>query len=177
MILQKTANLHPIMNIPELDMRQEMIDLFSGIDFENIKYIPAIVRHIRRTQSGDRVKCSCFSEERGEGVANCPYCDGAGYLWDESLVPSYIYRTRYQGLAGNLSVKDYGRIEEGYMEMIVPYSIKVSDLDFVYKVLTDGNGKIVSPLEKTESFIVSYSAETGFDFGKKDFTMIVMKRM
>lgn len=177
MILQKTANNYPIMNIPELDIRQEMLDLFSGVDFENIKYMPIIVRHIRRAKSGDRIKCSCFSEERGEGLANCPYCDGVGYLWDESLVPSYIYRTKYQGLAKNLSVVDRGRIEDGYMEMIVPYSIQVNNLDLIYKVLTDGNGKIISPIERTESFIVAYSIETGFDFGKKDFTMVIMKRM
>jgi hypothetical protein len=32
-------------------------------------------------------------------------------------------------------------------------------------------------LTKTSSYIVSYATNMGFDFGKKDFTLAVLKKM
>jgi hypothetical protein len=177
MIADKKQSTFSKINTPELDLRQELLDLFSGVDFENIKFIPVVLRHIRRNNDETRVKCSCFSETSGEGIPNCPYCEGVGFLWDEAIVPSYIYRTRYQGMASNLNSERMGRIEEGYLEMISPYNISIGDLDFVYNLKTDTNGRISLPLTKTSSYIVSYATNMGFDFGKKDFTLAVLKKM
>ena len=77
-------------NTNEISLRNEVMDLITGDDFGIDKYTPIIHRQLRQN-SGKFEYCVCWNEQSKEGTIGCPYCDSIGILWDERIIPGFIY--------------------------------------------------------------------------------------
>jgi hypothetical protein len=79
---------------PELIVNKEFDDLlFTDTDCTPL-FTPVLYRKLRRDILGNQIRCTgCNARASGiiEGDPSCPYCDGIGYLWDESIINGWIY--------------------------------------------------------------------------------------
>nr|DAV88936.1 MAG TPA: hypothetical protein [Caudoviricetes sp.] len=167
------TNISPF--IQEIDLRQELIDLFTGNEFVN-KMKELILRDSRKDSNGKKIKCHCYNTQTNEGKSDCPDCFGAGYLWDEKLIVGYMWMPReivmtksnsFNSINGKL-----GRSMNSEWMLIVPYSINVSERDIIYTPIVNNEGRIKFPIVPDKTFYVSETARMGFDFGRRDFTAI-----
>lgn len=162
----------------EVDLRQELLDLFTGDEFVS-KWQPYILRQSILDDKLNKTKCTCYNQQTNEGMSDCPYCLGSGYIWREVLIPGYRWNPRAISLSAQNSYKSYGgrvgRLDDTDYLLVTPYQIRVSTGDNIYQPAADENGGIIFPVLKAEEFYISGTMEAVFDQGKKDFTIIGLK--
>jgi hypothetical protein len=78
---------------PELNIEQEVFDLlFTDKDCSPIKTPYILKKYRRREDNNNRIECVCFLNNKfKEGIKDCPYCYGDGYLFDEFIIEGFMY--------------------------------------------------------------------------------------
>ena len=112
---------------------------------------PLILRKIRRDENGDRIKCSCNDAvtHEGDGDANCAYCDGVGYIWDEQWFLGYV--THSASFVGtSMTLREI--VMPGFVQMDEPYLytfyfVTVQKGDWVVQPALDEEGRVIQPLQ------------------------------
>ena len=131
--MDMATNIYPF--IQEVDLRQELVDLFTGDEFVN-KMRTFILRKSRKDSSDFKTKCHCYNEQTREGKSDCPDCSGEGYLWDEKIVVGHMWIPRNIEMANQSSYRSYagkvGRLNNTKWILVVPYAIDVSEKDTIY---------------------------------------------
>ena len=159
----------------EVDMRDELIELFTGGEFVP-KWQPYVIRQSVIDENKRKIKCSCYDHIANEGKSDCPLCFGAGYIWKEIIVPGYKWSPRNILMAAQNSYKSYGgkvgRLYDSSYILAIPYNIRIEVNDNIYMPHTDDEGGIIFPLLKMETYRASDHIHQSFDFGKKDFTAV-----
>ena len=167
------TNTYPF--IQEVDLRQELVDLFTGDEFVN-KMRTFILRKSRKDSSDLKMKCHCYNEQTREGKSDCPDCSGEGYLWDEKIIVGHMWIPRNIEMANQSSYRSYagkvGRLNNTKWILVVPYAIDVSEKDTIYLPKVDDEGRLKFPIQSEKSYYITEVTRTGFDFGRKDFTTI-----
>ena len=165
---------------PELNITKEIDDLlFTDVDCTPI-WTPFLHRKLRRDPiTNEKVVCpSCNSATSGiiEGKKSCPYCFGAGHLFDESIEKGFFYRRNYlrvgsQNLKFNSSV---GRNINEQMSLVTNKSVLLQEEDTVYTFKLDAQGMIQVPIVLVSRFLVFYSREMTASGLNSDYNISVL---
>lgn len=159
----------------EIDIRQELIDLFRGTEFVE-KWEAIIIKQSILSDSGDKIKCTCYNNVSNEGRSDCPYCLGVGSIWKEILVPAFRWMPNKSGLTGANSYDSAagksGRFQAADVYIITPYDIRVSPRDIVIMPKTDTNGGLIYPIVETDRYYIAERLIRRFDQSKDDYTLI-----
>lgn len=144
---------------PELSIHKELEDLlYTDKDCTPIK-LPYVHRKFRRDATGQRERCpGCNRGESGskEGLLDCPYCKGEGYLWDDVLIEGYMFTF----IGYNKSIRyhtEAGYNIEGSKKLITPSKYYVREKDYVFDLVLDRNNKIQIPIQYDKKFICIYA--------------------
>ena len=167
------TNIGPF--IEEIDLREELIQLFSGDEFVP-KFRTYIYRESRLDSNGNKIKCHCYNHTSREGKSDCPDCYGAGYFWDEKIIIGHMWMPRNIMLADQSSYKSYGgkvgRLTNSNWIMVIPYKLNINERDHIYIPEVDDEGRIKYPVVYNRGYYISEVTRLGFDFGRRDFTTI-----
>jgi hypothetical protein len=170
--------LNPYKDLEEINIKDEVVDFVYGADFGKEKFIPYILRNFRSDELGNPVRCNCWNESSNEGRVGCGDCDGEGILWDEKIVPGFLYYITTKSLQ---SVGDYkgnlGRSEEVAMGFISPHNVDMTRNDKVFAPVLNAEGAFTIPYRVREKYYVTFDREFRLAHGKKEYTHCVIKRI
>lgn len=144
---------------PELLIHEELSDLlFTDTDCTPIK-LPYVHRKFRRDMNLNRVRCpGCNFGNSGakEGLIDCPYCKGEGYLWDDVLIDGWMF-DGYSGSSQSLRYPtEAGYTIEGNKKLVTMPEYFVREKDYVFDIILDGK-KLKMPLQYDRKFVCTYS--------------------
>lgn len=147
---------------PELLLHEEMRELlFTDRDCTPL-FVPFIHRKIRRSvEDNSKIPClSCnvvFSGVR-EGQVDCPYCDGVGYLWDESVQEGFFYKQAFlKGKKNTGSPSPIGKAEVSLGAIVTHKSLFLEIEDGVASLLLRQDKRIAIPFRKLFKYSVYFS--------------------
>lgn len=158
----------------EIDLRQELDNILFGYNGEIPKGRPFIIRHFRRDGNNKRIQCSvCNHPGTGESSSKyrCSYCDGEGYLWDESIVIGYR-------MEESPVFRFFGeRLDFGEAKMISPfiflrYDAIVDEEDILIEPVLTKDGHIVSPLAIKQKYRIPWAREFRLDNSRVEYVKI-----
>jgi hypothetical protein len=165
--------------IEELDLRKELIELFTGEDFGNEKKIPYILRRARRKENLLPVRCpACWNEVSKEGRQGCSDCDGLGFLWDETIINGFMYF-----ISKNNTVRSYdysseaGRSEKYGIGLITDYTGVILNGDMIYLPRMTASGAILTPIILEEEYLTINTKKYRLDNNKLEFNSIILTRV
>lgn len=145
---------------PELIIHKELYDLlFTDTDCTPLQ-LPYIHRKFRRDSNFNRVRCpGCNEGTSGskEGLIDCPYCKGEGYLWDDVLIQGWMFDHSSSHNTSLGSPTEAGYKVEGYKKLVTLSNHFVREKDYVYDPVLDENHKIIFPIQLDRKFICTYS--------------------
>ena len=163
-------------NIKEIDLRQEFEDSLMGNDFGNIKFIPYIHQKIRiDTETFRKVKCTCFDQITEEGSRGCGSCNGIGYLWDEFIIPGFIYPLSNTMLQSGNQEAPTGKTNNISVKFITRYTEEIRISDFIIEPELTNDGAFYAPYTVRNKYIVNHAREARLDFGKNEFSQFVLR--
>ena len=120
---------------------------------------PLIIRKIRRDADGEKIKCSCNDTvvtHEGDGDANCAYCDGVGYIWDEKWFLGYVtHSASFVGTSMTLReimMPGFVQTDEPYLYTF--YYVTVQKGDWIIQPALDTEGKVIQPIRAQHKNIV-----------------------
>lgn len=159
----------------ELDLRVEMDDLITGRDFGKEKFIPFIHRKIRTDKHNNKTKCSCWNHSSNEGSNDCESCLGMGFLWDEYIIPGFIYSLSNNmiQMANNPSL--IGRIDDEALSFVTTYTTNINKSDWIIEPILTEDGAFIAPYKANTQYVVNFTRDYRLDFGKSQFTEVIIK--
>lgn len=163
----------------EIDLRQEFHDLLYGSATEIAKGRPAILRRMRRDESGNLVRCPCVDSKTNEPDQDtpCQYCWGEGYLWDEEWVIIYKQVVSSARAAPRLP-QEYKPgvawipLEYIYME----YFVNPTRFDKYIEVALDEEGAPVVPYKREAKYNISLPQYLRADNGRIEYWRLAVNR-
>ena len=162
-------------NTKELDLRNEFDDLLRGKDFGNEKFVPWIFTKTRTDGHGNMIKCTCWINESHEGIKGCGSCGGKGYLWDEFIIPGFIFPLSNNMLQLSNKAMSSGKIDDESLAFVTYYNNDIQKSDIISQPQLTTEGAFVVPIKKIQSFTVNFTRELRLDFGKTEFMEVIMK--
>lgn len=155
---------------PELIIHKELSDLlFTDTDCSPI-WLPYIHRRFLRDTNFSRVRCmGCNSGNSGakEGLIDCPYCKGEGYLWEDVIIKGWMFD--HTGFVASLnSPRDVGYKVEGTKKLVTLESVR--EKDYVFDVVSH-KGKIQLPLQFNRKFICTYAERYTSDGSNSQYNL------
>ena len=164
--------------IPEIDIRQEVIDMITGKDFGEEHFQPMIHRQVRKDTKLNSIKCTCWDKISKEGRIGCSDCEGVGYLWDEHLIRGFPYFITTKNMIRGMDYPaEAGRSEKHELGFITMYADVVTKGDRVFAALMSDSGAIQYPLIVHEEYYVINNRKYRLDHGKAEFNMSVLSRV
>lgn len=161
----------------EIDIRSEVSEFFHGDDFGESKMSPFIFRKLRKSTSGVQEKCTCFNNLTNEGTLGCPYCDGLGYLWDESIISGMIFYMSLRKLAALTGYEvPYGRSKDFPLRFITTNDIDISIGDVIYELDRNNDGFITTPVVRVHKLFVLDGSQHRLDYGQTEYTSALVVR-
>lgn len=136
----------------EIDLRKEVQDFFFGSGVEIPKGQLHVLRFMRRkdgisipTRESDIYTCECKTSPDNEPEIDyrCDICDGEGYLFDDEVITCYkTSRFNYQDIE---KYQPFGKSTISMSFFYTLYNRPISRFDKLLEVVTDTEGRIVSP--------------------------------
>lgn len=165
------------MELSEINIAQELEDLISGKDFGTEHFIPFVHRRLRRDGLVP-VKCNCFIKESNEGVPGCGDCDGQGFLWDEAIIPGFMYFLTTKSLVAGYTYKnESGRSEQSTVGFITKPEHPIYKGDRLSVPLLTQSGTFVYPvIIEEEYFCITYK-KYRLDNGKNEYCFSTLSRI
>lgn len=163
---------------PELNLAEEVYDLlFTDTDCSPI-YTPYIWRKFRRTESNRKVKCpACNAGDSPyvEGQHECIYCEGLGYIFDETLIKGYLYKQGVTRDFGNLwMTTQAGTTDVSRYLLFTDKSVAIGLEDRILIPDLNNEGKINVPLRINEVCKCTYSRYFKASQNKADFNVALL---
>lgn len=169
--------LNPYQDLEEIDLRQEILDFIAGDDFGKEKWNPFIFRKRRYSQESGYQYCTCWNHASNEGRVGCADCDGEGILWDEIIIPGFIYRITTKSLASDYGFREnLGRAENSYLGFITPYDVTIRAGDHIMVPHLTSSGTFTHPITTDGTYFVNQARKLRLDFGGVEFGEAIMTR-
>lgn len=164
--------------IPELNLAEEVYDLlFTDKDCSPI-HSPFIWKKFRRTNYNKKLRCSSCNREDSpyvEGQQECPYCEGLGYIFDETLISGYLYKQGVTRDFGNLWMKTpAGTTDVSRYLLFTDKSVSIGLEDRIIIPDIDEYGRIVIPLNINETCKCTYSRSFKASQNRADFNVALL---
>lgn len=166
------------LDVSEINVEKELYEFIEGKDFGKSKYIPLIHRKMRMSQDLKPIKCpTCWNEKSSEGILGCPSCDGVGYLWDEEIIPGFMYVTVDRSMIKSLDIdREVGRMQTENFTLITPSHVRTRSKDVISEIYMNSDGEPVIPIQKENSFLVTSSRNVRLDGAKSQFRVSYLQR-
>lgn len=166
------------LNVNEIDINKELYEFIEGTDFGNKKYIPLVHRKIRLNSDIKPIKCPiCWNEQSSEGILGCPSCDGVGYLWDESIIPGFMYVTVDRSMIKSLDIdREIGRMQTENFTLVTPSHVRIRSKDVISEIFMNSEGEPMIPIKKENSFLVTSSRNVRLDDARSQFRISYLQR-
>jgi len=130
----------------EVDLRDELDELFFGYKSGIRHGHQTAIRHLRRTSEGKPIACSCMNEITRDGDYDCSYCLGEKYLWDEAWYWTYsMYSASNMGLANRLKYMPSGALRVDFKVFFFRYDTNLRYGDKIIEMKLDEEGNLVVP--------------------------------
>lgn len=170
--------LNPYDDLEEISIKNEVIDFILGDDFGTQKFNPFIHRALRRDKYDKPDKCTCWDPVANEGKCGCPYCDGVGYYWDESIIPGIIYLLNKRKIVGVLDTEiAAGRAGDYDLAFISQYDIQINSQDYLLEPHLNNNGFIQYPLKSKSKFLILEGVERRLDWANKEYSLSIISKV
>lgn len=165
-------------NIPDLNLAEEVYDLLlTDKDCDPI-YSPFVWRKFRRTSNNRKARCSACNPENSvyvEGQHECPYCDGLGYIFDDTLIVGYLYKQGITRDFGNLWMNSkVGTTDVSRYLLFTDKSLSIGLEDRILIPDLDDDGRIAVPLRINEVCKCTYSRYFKASQNKADFNVALL---
>jgi hypothetical protein len=160
---------------PELNIEQEVFDLlFTDKDCSPIKTPYILKKYRRREDNNNRIECVCFLNNKfKEGIKDCPYCYGDGYLFDEFIIEGFMYfRQRASNNFNVPSEAGYADTESSFL--ITDSKTPVQAKDMVYQIELNATGQIHIPLIYSNKYLVVHSKKMKASRNSIDYNFITL---
>ena len=163
---------------PELIIADEIYSLlFTEEDCSPISS-PFIWRKFRRTENNRKLNCSACNPVGSnyvEGQHECPYCNGLGYIYDDTIILGYLYKQSVIKDFGNLWMKEQiGTTDVSRYTLFTDKSVSIGLEDrILFPDLTE-NGQIAIPIKIVESCKCSYSRYFKASQQRSDFNVALL---
>ena len=171
-------NLNHYKRTEEISIRHELHEFISGEDFGEQKNSPFVHRKLRRDKYGERERCTCWRQLENEASPGCPYCDGLGYYWDETIIPGFMSVLNKRMLA---SVMEYempiSRNTSFLMSFITTPEVDLKTKDVIYFPHVDDEGTILHPVRMDEEYIVLQEIDRRLDWNSKEFSWAILRKV
>lgn len=159
----------------DIDLNTELSELlFTDNDTDAISR-PVVWKAYRRDSKNNRINCSsCNATDTGyvEGQFGCPYCDGKGYLWDETIISGYLYKQNEGKDRYNLNMfENAGKANTTSFVLITPFDKAPFIEDTISILKLDSNNRIEVPLLYESSLKVVYSRSVKASKKRADFNV------
>jgi len=167
-------NLYPSSKI-ELDLRQELIDMFHGTSGEIPKKKKFLLRRMRRDSNNSLIECSCLSSitKEPDTEDECIFCLGEGYYWDEIWIYGY---SRINDTVAHLSNKRIavqpGRVSTYEKIFYFEYDKIITKEDKIIELKLDYDGEISVPYKRNYIYMPETILELRSDFGRIEFIVV-----
>lgn len=136
-----------------LDLRTEFDNIVLGFMGETPIGRPFILRRMRRDSNDNLVPCTCVHDLTREPDRDrpCPYCLGAGNLWDEELISAYKVVAAAPG--GSNAAANYQKMESGATyapaaRFFIPWNVAPRMADRIVEIELDSGGNAVTPYNR-----------------------------
>lgn len=169
-------NLNKYEDLEEISIREEMFDFIRGNDFGTDKSIPYVHRHMRRTNH-QLDRCACWREIQNKGVVGCPYCDGIGSYWDESLVLGIMYLPNKRKLSKLLGAELPGVTTNYDMIFLSEQSDVIDQHDRIYVPHKTNSGALEYPISIKEKYLAVGAVEKRLDNSNLEYRLVMLARV
>jgi len=118
-----------------IDLRKEIGKILRGDGSTPGQGQPFVLRHVRTDANKNPERCVCYDKVSGDvGLANCTYCNGLGYLFDESLVLGYLVEVGAMFLSDEMDSNLFGVINTDKRYVICEHYVEVSERDMLLEL-------------------------------------------
>jgi hypothetical protein len=154
----------------EIDLRQELEDMFVGSPAEIAKGREGLLRKMRRDSEGNLISCACRDKITKDPARDsyCRYCLGMGYYWDEIPIIYFRNEMSYGTQYGQNKeyVKDY---------FYLRYNEQITDDDYLITLNNTIDGNSGSPQKRLEYFKVFNAVPFRSDNGRIEYWRVKAK--
>jgi hypothetical protein len=170
-----TTTYPSVADAGEISLRDEFESITLGTGGDVPKGIPLLIRKMRRNSDESLVTCTaCVDELTKEPHRDfpCPYCLGAGVLWDEySFVGYRVISPSPTGsnAAANLPKTARG---ESYMpsaRFYLPWDIDPTREDRIVEIELDIEGDVVMPINRIGVYQILLIRDIRGDNGRIEY--------
>lgn len=168
-----------------IDLRDELRQLLYGDMTSQGVGRPVLLRRLTDT------RCACASEA-GSADSGCPYCQGEGWLWVETLHTSYLAKN-YGTVLGAASViqrqnflASIGYTDENRALAYLEHTVFLNyerylrpehpSFDKLYELKVDANGKLVRPAVRTAKWNIRSVTPHHGDGGRIEFFEVGLEK-
>jgi len=170
--------LNPYNDLEEISIQDEVIDFISGADFGIDKFIPYIYRSLKRDKYGKSIKCTCWGEFSNEGAIGCPYCDGVGYYWTETIQPGIVFILNKRKIGNALDQSDAAGREDTYeLGFITRFDTVINQSDIIISPHVNDQGFFQIPYKIDKKYIVKESIERRLDMNRKEYSLSIISKV
>lgn len=159
-------------NKSEIDLRKHIKEILHGAGPGTTpKGTPFLLRKARFDDAGKLVVCSCRGSVAGESPKNvghrCRFCDGEGFLWDDTRVIGYL---SWEFPQENISEgKEYGRWSPESPLLYLEYYHVINLNDIIIEPVKDAEGVVLSPIQIKKRFNILSIHELRGDYGRIEY--------
>ena len=158
----------------EINLRTELHTILYGNDTQVLPHGRIlIIRHFRRDNNNQRIKCGCMknrplSRPQKNPDFKCRFCFGEGYLFDDNLEVGWVSReTPYPA---ELNEESWGVFRAASPMVFLEYHVTVFDNDLLLLPRLNDDGKLpTGALEIVEKHKIIQAQEIRSDYGRLEF--------
>lgn len=157
----------------EIDLRAEFDCLIYGPNGDGVGRHghPLVLRKARRDADGYPTYCTCAAENSGRHAdPSCSFCDGEGFLWDESWTIGY---SMFVGPDGGQARKFLrlppGNIRVDYKVFFFRYDSDIRYGDKVVEMRLDEEGALITPYTREAIYKPQTIAKMRSDNGRIEY--------
>jgi hypothetical protein len=156
----------------EINIRQELINMFDGVYPEVPKASIGLLRKMRRDTNGLLLSCPCVDliTKEPDKDRYCPICLGEGYYWDETEIQYYcIVVGRDVSNVGRERLTEPGLINVPLVVFYIRYDVPVTTQDKIIRVSLDLEGAPAIPRKRDSIYRVTKTWDYRLDNGKLEY--------
>jgi len=170
--LLNTVSLGPYSGRTEIDLRQELENMFNGAYPEIAKAQKYLLRKFSRDSALVRIACTCIDALTHEPDKDvfCPVCHGEGYLWDEVQIQLYRQSIRREATGAVAeALVAAGLVNVELYSFWIKSSVLLTLQDKIVRVALDEEGDFAAPIRREELWRIGTLLDLRSDHGRLEF--------
>lgn len=160
---------------PELIITDEIYDLLATTTDCTPLQVPFIHRKFKRDSNEKRIACpGCNPEGSGtkEGEESCPYCKGAGWLWEENIENGWLFRPNIRtAITSYVYPQEVGRDLNKEARLLTLPDVFIHEGDYIYDIKLNKDKRIHIPIKIHEKYLCYFSERYASNQSNSEFNI------